>query len=243
VRHHEVVLPGLPEALDGLTLLHLSDLHADLDPTAMKALAHEISELEYDLALLTGDYRNAGHGPIEPAMAALAPVCDALHAPAFGVLGNHDSLLMVPALEAMGVRMLVNETARVTHAGAVLRLAGIDDAHHYRTHDLAAVAPAADDRAPALLLSHTPEVFREAARAGFHLMLAGHTHGGQICLPGGIPLTLEARCPRALGRGSWRHDTLQGYTTTGAGCCIVSARFNCPPEVVLHRLRRPPGTA
>jgi predicted MPP superfamily phosphohydrolase len=85
-------------------------------------------------------------------------------------------------------------------------------------------------------LSHTPEVYRQAAHAGYDAFLCGHTHGGQICLPGGIPLTLDARCPRRLGRGAWRHQSMQGYTSAGAGTSIVNLRFNCPPEITLHTL-------
>ena len=69
-------------------------------------------------------------------------------------------------------------------------------------------------------------------------MLSGHTHGGQICLPGSIPIILEARMPRRFGAGAWRHADMQGYTSVGAGTCIVPVRLNCPPEITLHRLQR-----
>jgi predicted MPP superfamily phosphohydrolase len=68
------------------------------------------------------------------------------------------------------------------------------------------------------------------------MMLSGHTHGGQVCLPGGIPMTLSADLPRKLGSGPWRHHMLQGYTSRGAGTCLVPVRFNCPAEITLHRL-------
>jgi predicted MPP superfamily phosphohydrolase len=88
------------------------------------------------------------------------------------------------------------------------------------------------------LLSHTPETYRHAAYADFNLMLCGHTHGGQICLPGGVPVITDADVPRALARGAWRYQNLVGYTSAGAGSCIVDVRINCPPEITLHRLRR-----
>jgi hypothetical protein len=87
-----------------------------------------------------------------------------------------------------------------------------------------------------VLISHTPEVYREAERAGFDVMLSGHTHGGQICLPGGIPITLDAKLPRRFGRGAWRYGKLHGYTSVGAGSSVVPVRFNCPPEITLHHL-------
>jgi predicted MPP superfamily phosphohydrolase len=68
-------------------------------------------------------------------------------------------------------------------------------------------------------------------------MLCGHTHGGQICLPGGIPVLTDCDAPRRMARGAWRHGRLAGYTSAGSGCSIVDARFHCPPEITLHTLR------
>jgi len=87
-----------------------------------------------------------------------------------------------------------------------------------------------------ILLSHTPEVYRQAAHADFDLFLCGHTHGGQICLPGGAPVILDARIPRHLGRGNWQYHEMLGYTSPGAGTSIVPVRLNCPGEITLHTL-------
>ncbi len=89
-----------------------------------------------------------------------------------------------------------------------------------------------------ILLSHTPEIYRQAAHADFDLLLSGHTHGGQICLPGAIPITLDATLPRRMGSGPWRYRRMVGYTSVGVGSCLVAVRLNCPPEITLHRLRR-----
>jgi hypothetical protein len=69
-------------------------------------------------------------------------------------------------------------------------------------------------------------------------MLCGHTHGGQICLPGGYPLTWDARCPRRLAAGAWSYGGMAGYTSVGAGSSVVNARLNCLPEITIHRLCR-----
>ena len=73
--------------------------------------------------------------------------------------------------------------------------------------------------------------------AGFNLLLGGHTHGGQLCLPGSIPITLDAMLPRRMGAGAWRHHTMVGYTSVGAGTSLIPVRLNCPPEITLHYLR------
>ena len=89
----------------------------------------------------------------------------------------------------------------------------------------------------AILLSHTPEVYRQAAEAGFVLMLSGHTHGGQLCLPGSIPIKLEAVLPRSMGAGAWKYRGMNGYTSVGVGTSILPVRLNCPAEITLHVLR------
>jgi uncharacterized protein len=89
-----------------------------------------------------------------------------------------------------------------------------------------------------LLLSHTPEPYRQAAHAGVDLMLSGHTHGGQVCLPGGIPILTDTPTPRAYVRGPWRYRAMAGYTSVGCGSSVVDVRLNCLPELTLHQLRR-----
>jgi predicted MPP superfamily phosphohydrolase len=139
-------------------------------------------------------------------------------------------------MEAMGFRVLLNESIPVRKNASAIYMAGIDDAHYFRMEDFNKTVSEIPQNALSILLSHTPEVYAQAAEHGFAVMFCGHTHGGQICLPGGIPITLDSRCPRNLGRGSWQHNQMQGYTSAGSGCSIVVARINCPPEVTLHTL-------
>ncbi len=240
LRRNDVTLARLPAAFDGFTLLHLTDLHVDMNPVAMARLIELVRPLHYDLCVLTGDYRGATAGPIAATLAGLADICAVLTAPAYGVLGNHDSVRMVPALEAMGVRMLLNEALPLCRDDRRLVIAGIDDAHYYRVDNIEKAAELTGPDVCSILLSHTPEIYRQAAHAGFDLLLSGHTHGGQICLPGAIPITLDAKLPRSLGAGAWRYRTMAGYTSVGAGSSIVAVRLNCPPEITLHRLRCAP---
>lgn len=235
-----VALAALPAAFEGFTLLHMSDLHVDMSEGAMIRVAELLRGLRYDLCVLTGDYRGASFGPHAAAIAGMERLLPAITAPIFAVLGDHDSLRMVPPLEALGIRMLMNERTVIERGGARLHIAGIDDAHRYRADDIAGAAAGLDPGACAILLSHTPEVFRQAAHAGFQLMLSGHTHGGQICLPGRTALTLECVLPRRMGAGAWRYRGMQGYTSVGAGSSVVPVRFFCPPEITLHELRRSP---
>src|SRR5262249_45665946 len=146
------------------------------------------------------------------------------------------SLSMVPELERMSINMLLNESTKIVRGENSIYLAGIDDAHYFHTDDIAKAASHIPSGAFSILLSHTPEVFRQVGRANFKLLLSGHTHGGQICLPAGLPLTLEAALPRRVGAGLWRYEGMIGYTSVGTGSSVVPVRFNCPPEIALHTL-------
>ena len=237
IQHHEIRLSGLPRPFDGYTILHLSDLHVDMNWDATHALINKIENLQYDICVLTGDYRGKTFGPQQPALDGMRKISNVLKTPAYGVLGNHDSIKMVPALEDMGVTMLLNESVALQRDDEQIYLAGVDDAHYFRVDSIEKAATDIPHDATSILLSHTPEIYRQAAHADFDVMFCGHTHGGQICLPGGVPVTIDASCPRALGSGKWRHHNMVGYTSRGAGTSIVTARFNCKPEITLHHLR------
>jgi predicted MPP superfamily phosphohydrolase len=220
----------LPPAFDGFTILHISDLHVDMNEVAMQHLIELVGGLRYDLCVLTGDYRGKTSGPFEATLDGLAKVRAQLQGSIYGVLGNHDSIQMVPAMEAMGIRMLLNECEAIARGDQRIYLAGIDDAHFYRVDNIEKAALPIPDGAFSIILSHTPEVYRQAAHANFDLMLSGHTHGGQICLPGSIPIKLEAVLPRRMGAGAWKYHNMTGYTSVGAGSSVLPVRLNCPPE-------------
>ncbi|HUN44052.1 MAG TPA: metallophosphoesterase [Acetobacteraceae bacterium] len=238
LRRHDVVLPHLPPAFDGFTLLHLTDLHIDAAPDFPPVLIEAVRNLDYDLCVLTGDYRARTYGPWDAALAGLAALRQHLKGTPYAVLGNHDTLRLVPGMEALGYRILLNEWTDLRRGDAAIYLAGIEDAHFYRLDNFHRAADPLPEHAVSILLSHTPEPYRQAAHAGFDLMLCGHTHGGQLCLPNGMPLQTHARDARRFARGSWRYHDMVGYTSTGSGTSLVDVRLNCPPEVTLHRLRR-----
>ena len=237
-RHNFIHLPALPPAFDGYRILHISDLHLDMAEDMPHVLIEAVRDLEYDLCVLTGDYRAATYGPWQAAIDGLAQLRPHLNGTVFGILGNHDSIRMVPAMEALGIRMLLNESVPLERSDAQIYLAGIDDPHFHRADNLEKTVDGIPDDRISILLAHSPEIYRHAAWVDFDVMLCGHTHGGQICLPGGIPLMCNANAPRKYCRGRWRYRQLQGYTSPGSGACIVDVRFNCPPEVTLHTLVR-----
>ena len=237
LRNNVITLPGLPPAFEGYTILQISDLHLDMASDFPQALIEAVTGLEYDLCVLTGDFRATTHGPFQAAIEGMQQVRKHLNGSVYGVLGNHDTIQMVPGMEAMDIRMLLNEHVVIERDADRLYLAGIDDPHYYRADNLEKAADPIPEGAISILLAHSPEIYQHAAHADFNLMLCGHTHGGQICLPGGLPLMCNASCPRAICSGAWGYHQLVGYTSAGSGACIVDVRLNCPPEITLHHLR------
>ena len=238
VRHNDVWFEQLPPLFDGFAILHISDMHVDMNEVAMRHLAELVSDLRYDVCVLTGDFRGKTFGPFEATLDGVSRVREHLKQPVYGVLGNHDTILMVPGLEAMGIRMLLNESEAILRDDQRIDIAGIDDAHFFRVDNIEKAASQIPDGEFSILLSHTPEIYRQAAHAEFNLLLSGHTHGGQICLPASIPITLDSVLPRRMGAGAWQYHNMIGYTSVGAGSSVVAVRFNCPPEITLHTLRR-----
>jgi predicted MPP superfamily phosphohydrolase len=241
LRELELRFARLPRAFDGFTILHISDPHLD----SMPGIEDRITELcrgrDFDLCVLTGDYRTELHGPIRAIMNSLQTLVQGIRSKQgfLGVLGNHDDCHMVAPMEAMGIRMLINESVILERGGERLRVLGTDDVHYYYTdQSLHALEAARDDFSIALV--HSPELFDAAAEAGVALYLCGHTHGGQVCLPGGHPLVKHLRSGRHLFTGHWRHGDMQGITNTGAGTSGIPVRFNTQSEILALRLRQAP---
>ena len=237
IKQNHVRSPRIPRAFDGYTILQLSDLHVDMSQDAMKRLISILQNMNYDLCVLTGDYRGETFGPYDATLAGMSRACAGIKKPIYGVLGNHDTVRMLPGLEEMGIRMLLNECETIERDHQRIYLGGIDDAHFYRADNIEKAAAEIPSDGFSILLSHTPEIYQSAALADFNLLLSGHTHGGQICLPGGIPITLDSVLPRYMGSGPWKYRDMIGYTSVGAGSSIVPVRFNCPPEITLHHLQ------
>ncbi len=235
---NEIPLSNLPKAFDGYRILHLSDLHLDIDPSITPVIVAKVANLDYDLAVITGDYRAGTGGDYRLAMQETAKIIGALHAPKYGVLGNHDFIEFVPYLEEAGLPILLNESIQLERDEAGIYLSGVDDTHFYETDNLQRTREAIPNGTTSILLSHSPELYRAAAASGYDLMFSGHTHAGQICLPGRIILLGNARTPRKLLYGNWDYHTLKGYTSAGTGSSGVPVRFFSPPEIVVHTLRR-----
>jgi uncharacterized protein len=234
-------LTRLPPAFDGFTILHLSDLHLDGMPELVDIILAELDGRRFDLCVLTGDYRTELHGPIGEVMRALRRLLAGVHTRhgTFAILGNHDDCHMVAPFEDMGVRMLLNESVWIERAGARILLIGTDDVHYYYTDQALHALESAAEAPFSIALVHSPELYDSASRMGVDLYLCGHTHGGQVCLPGGIPIITHLNRGRRFFRGVWQHRAMRGVTHCGVGTSGIPVRFNTRGEILIHHLRAP----
>jgi len=174
----------------------------------------------------------------------LARLCESTPGPIYAVTGSPpvDRAEVVPPIFVdLPITWLLDRAEEMRINGHTLHVAGLHCTRERRLDGprLRRLLETIPRQAFTLLLYHSPDLMPEAVEMGVDLYLCGHTHGGQICLPGGYPLMCNVRAPRRVCRGAWRHKQLQGYTSVGSGASVVEVRLNCPPEITLHDLQRP----
>ncbi|NKB59137.1 MAG: metallophosphoesterase [Alphaproteobacteria bacterium] len=237
----DMMLDGLPKALDGYRIAHITDCHFDTNPGLLARLKGLVYRESVDLCVFTGDYQDNRKCPQASADAAAALVeliaTFEQRDGALAVLGNHDRTDIVEPLEAQGIRVLANEWVTVPKGRDQLVVTGLDDVHYFET-PMAYRALAAAPEGFRIVLVHSPDAAHAASLHQHDLYLCGHTHGGQICLPGGRPIITNQRGHPRFSRGRWGCGRMAGYTNRGAGTSLMPVRFNAPPEVAFITLRR-----
>lgn len=240
IREHELFFDDLPAAFDGFKILHITDLHIDSLPGLEEAICDLLDALTYDISVFTGDYRWHAYGDYsEEVLSPLRQVFREAQAPegVFATLGNHDTRQVASHLEDMQVQVLNNESVRIYRGKQYITLTGTDDPHNYLTLDAVKSLQQSGDGFKIALI-HSPELYEEAAQADYQLYLCGHTHGGQVCLPGNVPVVRNVTKGRHLVGGRWTHQGMQGYTSAGCGVSGVPVRFFSRGEVTRFILRK-----
>jgi predicted MPP superfamily phosphohydrolase len=235
-----LAFPELPAGLEGLRLVQLSDLHRShtVGEAEIGRAVERANALMPDVVVLTGDYITHALGYADSCAAALA----GLRAPLgrFAILGNHDHYagadIVAAALGRAGFTVLRNEAHPVERGGDRLWVVGVDDVLAHQA-DLAGALRGVPSSAFKVALIHEPDVAEVTARYPVQLQLSGHSHGGQIRLPGIGALHLP-RMARRYPMGLYRIGGLQLYTNRGVGRLQPAVRINCPPEITLITLRR-----
>lgn len=243
VSHVNVPLPGLPRALDGLTVAQLTDLHhsALVSRPYLQRCINRVNALAPDLIVFTGDYLT-DDGSEDPAtLVHESAECLAGARARYGVfasLGNDDHWfdgdLVTKLIERAGVPVLRNQNTTVTIRGAPFPVVGLGDLWTEHVDFQKAFAGISD--LPALVLMHNPDTFEHWPRPGTHLILAGHTHGGQVNLPMfGAPV-VPSRYGQKYAQGLFRRGDSTMYVNRGLGVLWPGVRFNCRPEIALFHL-------
>jgi uncharacterized protein len=225
---------GLPPALDGLRVSLITDIHhSRIVPAADVVQAIELAmSARPDLIVLGGDYVTFGDRAFVGPVAELLGSLQAPHG-VFAVLGNHDDDRDMPAaLAGKGFVVLKDQRTQLSIRGEALTLAGIRFWTR-RAENIARVLKGAEGTL--LLLAHDPRRLMEAASLKVPAVLSGHTHGGQIVLPG---VGAIARRSFPVWSGLGQQDDTSIFVSRGVGTIYVPVRINCPPEVALLTLRR-----
>jgi predicted MPP superfamily phosphohydrolase len=244
VREIDMPVPGLPDDLDNLRILQLSDIHlsAFLSEGEFARVVDASLELRPHLAVVTGDLISAPQDPLDACIRQLARV--KADAGVFGCMGNHERYARSEdyterASARRGIRFLRGQAQALRFGKATLNVAGCDFVSNRQHANYLAgmdrfVVPGAFN----LLLQHNPDVFPVAARQGYNLLLAGHTHGGQVTVEILEQSLNPARFFTPFVYGTYREGNASAYVTRGIGTIGVPARIGAPPEIALLRLRK-----
>ena len=244
VQETDIPFQGLHPDLDGLRILQLSDIHLGifLSERELARVIDAARELRPQLAFATGDFISIVGDPVEACIRQLGRIQTDYGM--LGCLGNHEHYAHVESLTTelatrAGIRILRCETERVRIGNSLINVAGVDyqrfaNKGHYLRDAAGLVYPGALN----VLLSHNPDVFPVAARQGYDLTLAGHTHGGQVTVEILDQSINPARFFTPYVRGLYREGGRAVYVTRGIGTIGIPARIGAPPEITLIRLRK-----
>jgi len=240
VRKLHLNIAGWPRTTRPIRIAFLSDLHAGShanDVIRLRAIIDEVAKYEPDLALYGGDFVNMqpfGGGRLAPEKIASILAC--LKAPLgnFAVLGNHDHCYganeIAKALTVHGIKVLDDRADRISFEGHIIDLIGLPDAHYLSEAGRQLIGGLT--KRPTVVLSHDPHYFAYLP-PGPHLMLAGHTHGGQISLPLVGVLRNASRAPLRWTYGLIEEGGRLLYVTSGLGTSALPVRIGVPPEYVI----------
>ncbi|MCF7957006.1 MAG: metallophosphoesterase [Phycisphaerae bacterium] len=235
----ELCFENLPATFNNTRILLITDLHINGNERLTEKLLKTVAHLDYDICILGGDY-SFGHGAKgKCAWPVMGEITSELlrKSPVYGILGNHDRYGVAQHMQEQGAQMLINEHGWLENGTDRIYLTGLDDCHYHKADDLPLADKGIPDEAFKIMLSHSSEPYRDIARAGYHLCLTGHTHGGQVCLPGGFAPVTCTTVPRKMIKGTWRHENMTGYTSRGVGTSGLNVRFFCPPEITIITLK------
>ena len=250
VNEATIQIENWPAGANNLKIAVLSDLHMGspyIDRAKLQLITSKVNQAQPDLVVLLGDFIADGRGSITIEPEIIADNLKGFRAPlgVFAVLGNHDwwydGQRVRRALESAGIRVLENDSARVERNNQTIWLAGLGDLWTSGP-DITGTLAKITDTNPIIVLTHNPDVFPQLP-SSVALTLAGHTHGGQVCLP----IIGRPQVPSEYGQryaaGHIVENNHHLFVTTGIGTSIYPVRFGVPPEIVILNVTSSPAAA
>ena len=239
LRKFDIFTPNLPFQFDYYNILHISDMHLGCVSGLEDVILKKIKGISVDLLVFTGDYWAEFSGPTSPVIRFFEQIIETVQVKdaIIATLGNHDTYEFVAPLEKLGIYVLAYETLMISRDSDKIYFTGIDDTWAFSHRPVEELVEPPDGFCT--FLSHTPDTALTASMLGYSVFLCGHTHGGQLCLPGGVPIVTRTRKHRNYASGGlWFCEGMIGYTNPGAGSSGIPVRMNCPPEIALITYRK-----
>jgi len=228
-------IADLPAGLDGFRIVHLSDFHLRKEWSAdWDDLLDRLKQAEADIVLITGDYveDKRDHRPALPAVRQLIQGLQS-RLGTYGIIGNHDGPLLARRIANEKITLLDQERLEIETGSGMLELIGLPGFTREELNlDFVNSLPAKSRGIPRIVLSHFPDTIKRTPTLDADIFLAGHTHGGQVCLPGGFPILRHDSLPRKYTKGAHRWGNTWLVVNKGFGFSGISIRVFCPAEAI-----------
>ena len=244
-----IEMANLPESFDGVKIVHLTDFHSHGFNKREKMVLEMVAELDPDFVFITGDFVDGTTKDVDSVQEFWQELGDQYKGKIFGVLGNHeykneeaDSDSLEELLEKSGIVILDNENRKIFQddEDEYIYLVGVDDPDT-GNDDLEKAATDTEKDVPKILLAHSPDIVNDPEalkKEKIDLILAGHTHGGQIGIPHVKPFWVPTKNRGKYASGLFEIGDTQLYVNRGVGLSVFPIRLNCPPEIAVIELKK-----
>lgn len=236
-----IEIKDLPPSFQGVKIAQLSDIHSQEFGERERMVLEKLGQINPDFVVITGDFVDWKTKNLDSCKEFWQEIGQKYSGRVFGVFGNHEHhnpkfKTIKNYLEESGIKILENETEKITKNEDFIYLVGLDDPHE-DFDDFDKATKGIDDNSPEIVIAHSPEVFKKIKEKNVDLVLTGHTHGGQINIPFVIEFFLPLKYDRKYKSGLFEEGGVRLYVNRGVGTTFLPIRFNAVPEITLIELK------
>jgi len=247
VERISIEIKNLPESFNDVKIVHLTDFHSYNFGEREKRILEILEKINPDFIFITGDFIDHKTKNINSCQEFWQKLGNKYQGKIFGVIGNHEywnddisTKDFKKLLEKSGIVVLDNKNKKIFQGNEYIYLVGVDDPDT-GNDDLKKAAAGAEENVPKILLAHSPDIVNDLdslKKENINLILAGHTHGGQIKIPFIKPFWTPTKNHGKYASGLFEIDNIYLYVNRGIGTAVLPIRFNCPPEVTVIELKK-----